>query len=128
MEVRTVSLPLGFWTINANGFSGSLLINAVDAQGNLSGLLKFFADQPGETLDGVGFWDDTSKKITFMRIIDRAKPSTFQIFTGYLFPDDHTQPAGGQKLAGYFEAFSGTGGVAQRVLYGWFASSPLHHE
>lgn len=112
-----MSLPVGKWSVNGNGFEGILNIKSVDKKGVLTGTIF---NQPIE-----GFWDDTSKKITFMRIIAADKPSTLQIYTGYLFQTPN-RPAPGQDttftLTGSFEAFAGTGAVAERILYGWLAS------
>ncbi|MBT9315827.1 hypothetical protein [Leptothoe spongobia] len=60
-----------------------------------------------------------------MRIIAPDDPSTLQIYTGYLFTTPN-RPAPGQDVThtftGFFEAFAGTGAVAERILYGWLAS------
>ena len=114
------TLPTIVWPINANGFEGQLNIASVDAQGNLRGMLY------GEPI--FGFWDEASQKITFMRITDPADPSTFPIYTGFLFRDQKRpdRPNLVYTLTGLFEAFQGTGAVAQRVPYGWFAQfTPL---
>lgn len=116
-----MALPLGKWRINANGFTGALAIAGVDPQGNVSGTLMF-DNEPPNSLNGVAFWNDTSKEITFIRVIDPSKPATFQIYTAYWFPQSVAQPAGPSELTGYFEAFLGTGATASRVRYGWFAS------
>ena len=116
-----MALPSGDWRINANGFKGILHIAGVDAQGNVTGTLTMSGEPPNQ-LNNVAYWDDTSKKITFIRVINAAEPSTSQTYTGFLFPQNHTQPNGPSELAGSFEAFRGTGGTANRVLYGWFAS------
>jgi hypothetical protein len=110
-----MALWTGDWDINGNGWEGKLTITAVDAQGRVTG--SVYGDQI------LGFWDDVSKKITFMRLTNPGDPSTFQTYTGYLFV---TQPgtestSGTANLAGSFEAFAGTGATAQRVLYGWYA-------
>ena len=106
------TLPQGQWAINGNSFEGQLNITSIDANGNLQGTVY------GQQISG--FWDGTSQKITFMRLTNPSDPSTFQIYTGFLFRNQN----GGDMLytlTGFFEAFQGTGGVAQRVLYGWFA-------
>jgi hypothetical protein len=108
--------PIGTWDINANGFPGGLLIQGIDANGNLVGSTVF-----GQSI--VGFWDEAAEKITFIRVIDQADPSTYQIFTGYRMDP---QPGLTLAMAGSFEAFQGTGATAERVLYGWFATpTPL---
>lgn len=108
--------PRGPWNINGNGYSGLLWIEGVDSQGNL--LI------PSSTVYGqqiIGFWDDSAQKITFMRIIEPENPSTFQIYTGYLM---QSQTDRSLAFAGSFEAFQGTGAVANRVIYGWYALRP----
>jgi len=117
-----MALPSGDWRINANGFKGILHIAGVDAQGNVTGTLTMSGEPPNQ-LNNVAYWDDTSKKINFIRVIKATDPSTFQIYTGFFFPQDHTQPNGPAELTGFFEAFNGTGATAQRVLYGWVAST-----
>lgn len=107
-----MAAPIGTWNINANGFSGTLSIQQVDAQGNLSASSVFGNDI-------LGFWDESSQKLTFIRLSNPALPSTFQIYTGYLMPP---QPDTILALAGSFEAFPGTGGTAQQSLFGWFAT------
>jgi hypothetical protein len=115
-----MALPLGNWRINANGYTGTLNVTAVDAQGDVTGTVTFTGEATN-TLNGVAFWDDTAKKLTFIRVINANNPSMNQIFTGYWFAQNHTQPNGPSNLAGSFEAFAGTGGTAHRVLYGWYA-------
>jgi hypothetical protein len=117
-----MALRIGDWRINANGFGGILRINGVDAAGNVTGNVHFDGEAVND-FGGVAFWDDTSKKFTFIRKINPADASTFQIYTGYLYATNHTVPAGPVDLSGSFEAFRGTGGTANRVLYGWNA----HH-
>jgi hypothetical protein len=96
------TLPRALWSITANGFMGDLHITSVDNQGNLSGTVF------GQSISG--FWDEASQKITFMRIINPADPSTFQIYTGFLFRDQN-RPDLVYTLTGFFEAFQGTGVV-----------------
>jgi hypothetical protein len=121
-----MALPTGLWQLNGNGFKGDLNIQAVDAQGNLNGTVY------GQQI--LGFWDEGAQKITFMRIINPNDPSTFQIFTGFMY--DSNAPLFGEAgnppnpqnfkiLNGFFEAFGGTGAVAQRVLYGWMARKSI---
>ena len=108
-----MGVPNGSWKINGNGFTGTLFIEGVDSQGNLL---------PNSTVYGnpiIGFWDEPSQRIMFMRIIASNDPSTFQIFTGYYMTG---QPGVADALAGSFEAFRGTAASAHRVAYGWFGS------
>jgi len=105
--------PIGTWTVNGNGYPGTLVIRSIDTHGNLAHSTIY--DQPI-----IGFWDDRAQKLTFMRLINRDDPSTFQIFTGYLMRGVND---GALALAGSFEGFSGTGAVAERVIYGWYATA-----
>lgn len=116
-----MTLPTGDWHIDANGFVGTLHIASVDQQGNVAGTLTFSGEPPNQ-LNNVAFWNDAAQELTFIRVINQANPSTFQIFTGFLFPEFHTQPNGPSQLAGSFQAFKGTGGTASRSRFGWFAN------
>ena len=112
-----MALLTGTWSMNGNGHLGQLIINSVDAQGKLNGTVY------GQAIEG--FWDDRSQKITFIRVTSTTDPSRLQIYTGFQFKTP-PNPGGGQNfsytLSGYFEAFAGTGAVAHRTLYGWYAS------
>ena len=112
IEFANAILPTGTWKINGNSFRGDLVITSVDGSGKLTGTIY-----GGQSI--IGFWDEASQKITFMRLINPADPSTFQIFTGYLFSNCATDCL--HTLAGSFEAFAGSGATAQRTVYGWFA-------
>lgn len=107
----SAALPIGTWNINGNGSEGNLIIaiDSVDAAGNVLG--RIF----GDTFQG--FWDETSQKIMFMRM-SRDNSSFIQIYTGYLF---YTPRTAKYTLAGYFEAFEGTGGTSSRNVFGWYA-------
>jgi hypothetical protein len=72
-----------------------------------------------------GFWDEDARKITFVRQ-HPAGPTSYQVYTGFLFKPVYTLNTGQagntySMLAGSFEAFIGTGANAQRILYGWHA-------
>src|SRR5947209_2329195 len=108
-----MGLPTGRWNINGNGFQGDLTLTAVNADGSLQGTM--YGGQPI-----IGFWDEAAQKITLMKIVpaqpgQAPDPSTYQVYTGYQFSQ------GGSTLAGTFEAFGGSGGVAQRTVFGWVA-------
>ena len=104
--------PIGAWNVNGNGYPGVLRIPSIDSAGNLVKAVIY-------DVSIVGFWDQAGQKLTFMRLINRNDPSTFQIYTGYLMK---STTDGSLALAGSFEAFAGTGAVAQRVIYGWYAT------
>jgi len=113
-QSQPASGPVGIWDVNGNGFPGVLSIPSIDAQGNLGANCTIY----GQRI--FGFWSDPAQTLTFMRVITASDPTTFQVFTGYLM---QPQPGSGLpvSLAGSFEAFRGTGAVAQRPLYGWCA-------
>jgi hypothetical protein len=117
MMVTPEPLPSATWRIDGNGYVGPMSIS-VDSNGNVTGTAY------GNSI--FGFYDSTSGKITFMRLIG-SDPTTHQIFTGYLFRDctSYCVAPAGFTLAGTFEAFSGTGASAQRSVYGWYAKSVL---
>src|SRR5919109_123432 len=110
------ALPLGTWEVNASGDRGPLQLVSVSHQGELRGTLF------GTEI--VGFWDDLSQKIIFVRFMNPALPSTAQLFTGYLFRNPGGLRGVGDvtyTLAGSFTALPGTGATAARAVYGWYA-------
>jgi hypothetical protein len=115
-EAAGAALPLGPWSLNANGQLGQLALTAMAGRGQLRGTLN------GEPL--VGVWDEAAQQLTFARVRDPADPTTVQLFTGYLM-----KHAGGLQgvgtvtytLAGSFTAVAGPGAAAPRVAYGWYA-------
>ena len=116
-----ITLPLGTWTLNSNGFEGDLNITAVDAEGNLTGNLSGgpFNEQI------TGFWNEAAQKIVFIRIPgDPAVSGQYQINTGYLFTNP--LPSGIRfTLTGSFEAFQGSAATAARHVFGWFAQMDI---
>jgi hypothetical protein len=102
-----MTLPSGNWDIDGNGFRGTLTINGVDDAGNLNASVVF---ESSGVQHAIGFWDEPSQKITFVRVINPDDPSPNQIYTAFRFDNerdhltDHTH-----TLAGYFEAFQGAG-------------------
>jgi hypothetical protein len=73
------------------------------------------------TIDGealLGFWDERSKKITFMR---GSNIRTLQAWTGYLFENAKDQKVQ-YTLAGTFQSFTReNGGTPERHTHGWYA-------
>jgi hypothetical protein len=112
--------PAGLWQTNTNGYSGTMMLS-VDTAGNVTGWIQ----GAGIYNPVKGFWNATARKLTIYRTIDgtvaNTPPERLQTFTGYMFPASVSQPAGVQQLAGYFEAFAGTGGSAPRNVFGWYA-------
>ncbi|HEX4864869.1 MAG TPA: hypothetical protein VFV02_12395 [Acidimicrobiales bacterium] len=103
------ALPVGNWSLWANGQQGLLTLTGVDQRGNLDG--EAFGNRI------FGFWDEPAKKITFVRRVQPGDDSATQVYTGYLFFQDDRKPI----IAGSFEAFRGAGGVASCALFGWAA-------
>lgn len=115
-----MALPAGDWAIDANGFRGTMTIRGVDAAGNLDASLVIDAPRADQM---IGFWADVAKKITFIRVLNPQDPSANQIYTGFYFNNERDRPTDvTHTLSGFFEAFQGTGGIAERVLYGWVAN------
>jgi hypothetical protein len=103
--------PVGTWNINGNGFDGSLYIDNVGVDGGLLSSTAY-----GQTI--TGFWDDIAQRLSFVRATQPGDPSSYQIYTGYMMQN---QSDGKLAMAGSFEAFKGTGAVARRTVYGWYA-------
>ena len=57
-----MTLPLGNWDIDGNGFRGTLTINGVDGAGNLNASVVF---ESSVAQPAIGFLDEPSQKITF---------------------------------------------------------------
>jgi len=109
---QALSLPVGDWQVNANGFQGILHITGVNIPGDIL---------PGSTIFGnsiVGFYDATSARINFIRFT--GNPRAPQIYNGYLFRSIANPSL--WELTGEFSAYKGSGGVAQRIDYGWVAT------
>jgi hypothetical protein len=105
-------LKLEQWDMLSNGFKAKFHPQSIDANGNLKGvILEGTKSQPIE-----GFWNEDAKRVTFLRVIDAAKPSTAQVYTGYLMGDN--------QLAGVFKAFKGTGASRDRSEFAWSALLP----
>jgi hypothetical protein len=115
---NAASLPLGNWSVDANGFTGVLTISSIDVAGNVTGTI--FGDPIR------GFWNEAARELVFYRVIGgtvvSTNPSLLQVYTAYLFPAFVLAPFGSQRLAGSFEAFAGTGGTAPRHTFGWYAA------
>jgi hypothetical protein len=108
---QAIILPVGDWSVNANGSHGTLFISGIDVAGNI---------EPGSTIYGnpiVGFYDSTSGRISFIR---GSTAINEQVYNGYIYKDI-TNPIL-YFLAGDFAAYQGGGGVALRINYGWYAS------
>ena len=100
--------------IVANGQKGTLTMAAVDAQNNAAGMLF------GKSIQG--FWNPFERKLTFIWYGSFADATQLQVYTGYLMGSSTCRVEANCRLAGSLEAFSGTDGVPQRNVFGWFAT------
>jgi hypothetical protein len=123
-------LPTTWWIIS-NGVLGLLNVSSIDAQGNMDGTWEEPPTGNRRTDQVKGLWNASTRKLTFIRIIQLGNPLGMQIYTGYLMDSGAVWgPTGEQHLTGLmmtgvFEAFSGAGGTAQRSVFGWVAAQFL---
>jgi hypothetical protein len=113
---QAISLPVGDWSVNADGYHGTLHISGIDVAGNI---------QAGSTIYGnpiVGFYDSTAGRISFIRPLGSTAIYD-QVYNGYLYRDIPNPSL--YFLAGDFAAYKGGGGVTQRINYGWYASKSV---
>ena len=110
---------IGIWELNANGYTGFLRILTLTLRGAVGA--KAF----GDTV--IGFWDEDAKKITFLR--STTSGGTIRTTRSTLGTILQAVPRGTFKsvnyLTGSFEAFEGSGGTANRMVFGWFARQRL---
>ncbi|MBV8523699.1 MAG: hypothetical protein JOY71_16515 [Acetobacteraceae bacterium] len=107
---RSANAQAGTYTIDGNGFLGSLTLQ-IDGQGNVTGSVY---SQPI-----FGFYDAGSRHLIFERVISQTDLTQNQIFDGYIWTiqnDPNCVEAGGT-----FQFFSGTGGNAVFNRQGWRA-------
>jgi len=98
------AIPVGTWSVIADGYQGSLVISSVDASGNLVSSTFF-----GTAI--TGFWSASQNKITFVR--SAGTSPGWQTYVGYLYPSGSNY-----LLGGYFD-FWGQGPYFVRT--GWQA-------
>lgn len=117
-QVSSDPLPTGTWYFNANSFETSLFITSVSTNGRITGTVF------GNLIDG--FWDERAQKVIFIREPSGGAPnySAAQVYTGYLFQNQRGQHVT-YTLAGSFEALAGSGGTAQRNVFGWYAQKTI---
>jgi hypothetical protein len=114
-----MTLPVGKWHLVTNGHIGTLEIAGVSNTGEITGIVTV-ASLPPAKLDHSAFWNETTQEIKFIVNSHPDKPETSQFYVGYLFPLSQQQSK--WTLTGYFAAFEGSGGSANRSAFGWFAS------
>ncbi len=116
-------LPTGTWIANFGGNRRSLVIDSVDASGQVSGSIL---EIPSPIR---GIWDEDAQKLTFFSSAVLARFSTF-VATAYLFSDpiNLTGTTGSVifTLAGAveyyaFRDFLGLNPSARRSAFGWYA-------
>jgi hypothetical protein len=101
-------LPLGTYTINADGTIGTLVIGSTST-GTFNGTVF------GQPISG--FFDETEQEFSFIRVMS-ADLSTFQVFHGTLFSFSPTISTLIQTLAGEFLTYPLTG---QATPFTWSA-------
>jgi hypothetical protein len=100
--------------IVANGQQGTLTVTSIDATNELSGTLF------GKPI--LGFWNPFERKLTFLWYGNLADATQMRVYTGYLAGSSTCVVEASCRFAGSLEAFSGSGGAAQRNVFGWFAT------
>jgi len=96
-------LPLGSYTIDANGTPNTLIITSVDGSGNVSGSVF------GQPITGL--YQEGSNELNFLRIM-AADISEFQTYDGRLYAFSATANEETYTLAGTFQEFPSTGPVS----------------
>jgi hypothetical protein len=94
-------LPVGTYTIDANGTTGTLLIGS--ATGSFNGTVF---GQPF-----TGLFNEADQKLTFMRVTS-ADLSTFEVYEGTLFAFSPSANTAIQTLAGEFRVYPTPGPVS----------------
>ncbi len=95
-------LPVGTWSINANGNLGTLIVGATSA-GTFSGTALA---QPFS-----GFFDETDQEFSFIRVTS-PDVSTFEVYHGTLFSFSPTVGTLVYTLAGTFRTYPFSGAVS----------------
>jgi hypothetical protein len=105
-------LRCSIFNVSVPGFVGQNALQlTIAATGNLTG--TYFGD-PIQ-----GFYDNVSNEMIFIRQVKgSADPGQTQVYTGYYWPDASSNV---DNLAGFFEAFAGSGASVPRHRYGWEA-------
>src|ERR1700733_7657266 len=78
-------LPVGTWTINADGSPGSLAVGGLTPDGSGNSFFTgttTFGSNPADNI--TGFWDETGQEIAFLRLVNPSYP-IFQVYAGKLF-------------------------------------------
>ena len=124
-----MSLKLGEWKLNVNGYEGTLSIQSVNNSGAVQGVM--FSSREG-ALNFTGIWDDTARIISFGPLLAPAGTAGTDIrefYQGFLFSTPAI-PEPGQDilwtLSGFFEVADPLRlGIyqanARRHTFGWFA-------
>jgi hypothetical protein len=93
--IAQTSLSSGTWSINANGFKGTLKITSVDDRGHISGTVQFF----NERVNSIDGQYHNSHVLTFTR---HQSATASQFYTGVY--DDTTH-----RMKGFFKQSDTTG-------------------
>jgi hypothetical protein len=95
-------LPVGTWSINANGNVGTLVVSAVSS-GTFNGTVL---GQPFS-----GFFDETDQEFAFIRVTG-PNVSTFEVYHGTLFTFSPTVGTVVYTLGGTFRSYPPAGAVS----------------
>ena len=98
-----MSLPLGSYSINADGTTGVLIITSVDASGDVSGSVF------GQPITGL--YQEDSDELNFLRIM-AADISQFQTYDGRFYAFSTATNEVTYTLAGTFQVFPSAGPVS----------------
>jgi hypothetical protein len=112
----------GLYTIKANGNTGTLNIQSVDSAGKVTGMVTF-TNTPAQNI--VGFYNNATEELTFMRISSITDPASNQMFTGYRFcvPKDCSSSSNTLYFAGtYLTDSISSGATAAKHAFGWEAT------
>jgi hypothetical protein len=113
---------VGPYTIKANGNTGTLNIYSVDSTGKVTGTITF-TNTPAQNI--VGFYNNATEELTFMRVSSTTDPASNQVFTGYRFcvPKDCSGSSNTIYFAGiFFTESTSSGASAARHVFGWEAT------
>lgn len=115
-----MNLPLGIWSLNANGRQETLAIRGIDRAGKLD-----------ITLNGVsvvGYWDEITRRILFQGPMDHERLQQGQFsktYVGYLLELNEGKSTEIPTLAGYFDYQRKSETQSQnpgyKKTFGWYA-------
>jgi hypothetical protein len=85
-------LPVGTWTINADGSPGSLAVGGLTPDGSGNSFFTgttTFGSNPADNI--TGFWDETGQEIAFLRLVNPSY-SIFRFMLASYSPSKNSTP------------------------------------